>query len=340
MLQMFLTLLSENTSYNKKDLFIFPPLCLKLKIKRCNGGIFMEQIFTNSHVIAWLSYFADNTDVDLEHVKILDITRKNKNLIPTVEAHQSVLVFTEAGHEDIFYRMYNAGLGDCDVIYNEGSEPVGEIKKSKVAEMIDRGINASAGMLIMNANAKNTVKFGISNQSFATGSVKYVGSEIRSVILSKMQINEGKNLCIISGESIAIEAGILDGEGEIIAVEYNGNDRQTLMDNVDQFGLNNVRIIDHIDEKTMQGLPVPDLTMLVASASMEQEIQCMLKLNPEMEFVIYTLDFKMAAFIPQLFEKYGIKDMDMIQVTVSKMNPNNMFQSEPAPWIISGRAEK
>ena len=65
-----------------------------------------NQMFNNSHVLAWLEYFSDNTEVDLEHVKILDITRKNKNLIPTVEAHRSVLVFTEAGHPDIFYRMY------------------------------------------------------------------------------------------------------------------------------------------------------------------------------------------------------------------------------------------
>lgn len=298
----------------------------------------MEQIFTNSHVIAWLSYFADNTDIDLEHVKILDITRKNKNLIPTVEAHQSTLVFTEAGHADIFYRMYNAGLGDCEVIYNEGSEPTGQIKKSKVADMIDRGINASAGMIILNSNAKNTVKFGMSNQAFTNGSVKYVGSEIRSVILSKMQINEGKNLCIISGESIAIEAGILDGEGEIIAVEYNGNDRQTLMDNVDQFGLNNVKIIDHVDAKTMEGLPVPDLTMLVASASMEQEIECLLKINPEMEFVIYTLDFTVASKMPELCAKYGIKDPEIIQIAVSKLNSKHTFDQQPAPWIISGKA--
>ena len=298
----------------------------------------MEQIFTNSHVIAWLSYFAENTGVDLEHVKILDITRKNKNLIPTVEAHQSVLVFTEAGHPDIFYRMYNAGLGDCEVIYNEGSEPSGEIKKSKVSDMIDRGINASAGMLILNPKAKNTVKFGLSNESLANGSVKYVGSEIRSVILTKMQINEGKNLCIISGESIVIEAGLLDGEGSIIAVEYNGNDRQTLMDNVDQFGLNNVKIIDHVDKDTMKDLPVPDLTMLVASASMEQEMKCLLELNPNMEFVIYTLDFTVAAAMPEFCKKFGIKDPEIIQISVSKLNSKHTFDTQPAPWIITGRA--
>ena len=297
-----------------------------------------NHLFNNSHVLAWLEYFSENTDVDLEHVKILDITRKNKNLIPAVEAHQSVLVFTEAGHPDIFYRMYNAGLGECTVVYKEGSNPEGQIKRDKVSNMIDRGINASAGMLILNPSARSTIKFGMDNSAFANGSVRYVGSEIRSIILSKMQINEGKNICVISGESIAVEAAILDGEGEVIAVEYNANDRNTLEDNVTQFGLNNVTIIDHVDENTMQGLAVPDVTMLVASASMEQEMQCLLKLNPNMEFVIYTLDFVVAASMPELCKKLGIYDPEIIQVTVSKLTSKNTYNTQPAPWLITGKA--
>jgi precorrin-6Y C5,15-methyltransferase (decarboxylating) len=297
-----------------------------------------NHLFNNTHVLAWLSYFSENTDVDLEHVKILDITRKNKNLIPAVEAHQSVLVFTEAGHPDIFYRMFNAGLGECTVIYNEGSDPVGPIKRDKVSNMIDRGINASAGMLILNPNARSIIKFGMDNSVFANGSVRYVGSEIRSIILSKMQINEGKNICVISGESIAVEAAILDGEGEVIAVEYNANDRNTLEDNVSQFGLNNVRIIDHVDEESMKGLPVPDVTMLVASASMEQEMEYLLSLNPNMEFVVYTLDFVVAASMPKLCARLGIRDPEIIQVTVSKLTSKHTYNTQPAPWLITGKA--
>ena len=220
--------------------------------------------------------------------------------------------------------MYNAGLGECTVVYNEGSEPSGEIKRDKVANMIDRGINASAGMLVLNP--------------FASGSVKYVGSEIRSVILSKMQINEGKNICVISGESIAIEAAILDGEGDIIAVEYNSNDRNTLEDNVNQFGLNNVTIIDHVDEDTMKELAVPDVAMLVASASMEQEMECLLKINPNIEFVIYTLDFVVAASMPKICDKFGIKDPEIIQITVSKLTSKNTYNTQPAPWLITCKA--
>jgi precorrin-6Y C5,15-methyltransferase (decarboxylating) len=234
--------------------------------------------------------------------------------------------------------MYNAGLGECTVIYNEGSEPEGPIKQDIVANMIDRGINASAGMIILNPNARATMRFGIDNKTLAKGSVKYVGSEIRAIILSKMQIEEGKNICAISAESIVVEAGLLNGEGEIIAVEYNGNDRSALEENVEQFGLNNVAIIDHIDDEVLKGMPVPDVTMLVASASMEQEIDCLLRVNPNMEFVIYTLDFVLAASMIEKCKKFCISDPEIIQVGVSKVTSRHNVDVQPAPWIISFKA--
>ena len=63
-----------------------------------------KQVFTNEIILSWLQYYAGNTTIDLEHVKIIDITRKNKNVIPTVESHKTTLIFTNAGINDIFYR--------------------------------------------------------------------------------------------------------------------------------------------------------------------------------------------------------------------------------------------
>lgn len=297
-----------------------------------------KQMFGNAQILSWLQYFSDNTQVDLEKVKILDITRKNKNLIPTVESHDAVLVFTEAGHADIFYRMWSAGLGECDVWYNNGSEPSGPILHDKLRDMINRGINASAAMLILNPNARSTYKIGMQNTNFSRGSIHYVGSEIRAVILNKMHIAADDTVCIVSGESIAVESAIIAGEGTVIAVEYNQNDRRTMEENIEQFGLNNITIIDHVDDESMKGLPVPSLAFLVASASMEQEIECLLRLNPHMEFVIYTLDFRCAASLPEIFARYGIGETEVIQIAVSRLTGKHTFAAEPAPWLISGKA--
>lgn len=298
-----------------------------------------QQIFTNEVILSWLQYYAKNTTVDLEHVKMIDITKKNKNVIPTVESHRTTMVFSNAGIEDIFYRLWNAGLGECEVWYNEGSEPEGQILNSKVKDMINRGINASAGMLIINPDARNTAKIGIGNELFQKGSIHYVGSEIRAVILNKMMVDTHDDICVISGESIAIEAALIAEEGNIIAVEYNREDRETMEDNVQHFGLQNVMVIDHVDDKSISTCPVPSLVFMVASASMEQEISCLVKLNPKLRVVIYTLDFQVAAGAAEILGRYGIGDVQTIQVSVSRLSANHSFKQEPAPWIITGRGE-
>ena len=204
--------------------------------------------------------------------------------------------------------------------------------------MINRGINASAGMLVVNPNARTTYKIGMDNSNFSRGSIHYVGSEIRAVILNKLHIGLQDTVCIVSGESIAVEAGLIASEGTIIAVEYNRSDRETMEGNIQRFGLNNINIIDHVDDETMRGQPVHSLAFLVASASLEQEMECLLRLNPEIEFVIYTLDFGVVSKLPALFERLNIKDMEVVQIAVSRLNAKNLFQAEPAPWIVSGKA--
>lgn len=298
-----------------------------------------EQLFTNEVILSWLQYYAKNTTIDLEHVKIIDITKKNKNIIPTVESHKTTMVFTNAGIDDIFYRLWNAGLGECDVWYNDGSEPEGQIYNKKVKDMIDRGIHASAGMLIINPNARNTAKIGIGNDLFQKGSIQYVGSEIRAIILNKMMVDTADDICVIGGESIAIEAALLAPEGKVIAVEYNGADRDTMEDNVNHFGLHNVIIIDHVDEESMKNCPIPSLVFMVASASMDQELAYLKKINPQINVVIYTLDFQVAAGARKTLEKIGIIDVETIQVAVSRLGSNNSFKQQPAPWIITGKGE-
>lgn len=298
-----------------------------------------EQIFTNDVILSWLQYYAKNTPIDLEHVKIIDITKKNKNVIPTVEAHKTTLIFTNAGINDIFYRLWNAGLGECDVWYNEGSDPSGQILNKKVRDMIDRGINASAGMLIINPNARNTAKIGLNNEIFERGSIHYVNSEIRAIILNKLMVAPQDDICVIGGESIAIEAALIAAEGSVTAVEYSKSDRATLEDNVAHFDLHNVRIVDHVDAESMKDCPVFSTAFLVASASTDQELAYLTSLNPNISVVIYTLDFKVAATLPDTLNSFGINDVETIQLSVNKLASNHTFKPEPTTWIITGRAQ-
>ena len=50
-------------------------------------------------------------------------------------------------------------------------------------------------------------------------------------------------------------------------MEYNKDDRATMEENIDHFGLHNIQVIDHVDEETMKDCPVPSLVFMVASAA-------------------------------------------------------------------------
>ena len=297
-------------------------------------------IFTNEVILSWLEYFSRNVDINMAKLKILDITGKNKNLIPAIMCNRAVLVFTDAGHPDIFYNMWNAELGDCDIWYNEGSQPSGEVKHDKLSDMINRGINASAAMLIMNPSAETNYQVGIENSRFSCGSVHYVCREVRAVIMNTLNLCDRDNICIISGESIAVESAMIVAEGSVIAVEYDDRDRSTMKENVEKFGLSNVTIVHSLENGALEKLPVPNKAFIVASKLLDGEIKSLLAVNPKMEFVIYTLDFELLAAIPALFRENGLERTEAIHIEVSRVNSKNMTEPFPAPWIISGRGAK
>ncbi|MFZ3129819.1 MAG: precorrin-6B methylase [Desulfosporosinus sp.] len=294
-------------------------------------------VFTNEIMLSWLQYFSRNVEINLAKLKMLDITGKNKNLIPIVMSNREVLVFTDAGHPDIFYGMWNAELGDCDIWYNEGSDPSGEIKHDKLSDMINRGINASAAMLILNPQAATNYQIGIENSRFSYGSVHYVCREVRAVIMNKLNLGDQDNICIISGESIAVESAIIAAEGRVIAVEYDRRDRDTMKENVAIFGLSNVTIVESLKYGIPDKLPIPDVAFIVASPRIGNEIKSLLAINPDMDFVIYTLDFEILTSLPALFRENGLERTEAIHIKVSRVNSKNMTEPFPAPWLISAK---
>lgn len=297
-------------------------------------------VFTNDRMLAWLKYFSDKTELNVETTKLMDVSVKNKNVIPAVEANRCVLVFADAKYPSLFYDMWNAGLGACDVWLKDGVDPEGETASCKVSDLIDRSIDGPCVMLIVNEQADGAYRIGLQNKRFTKGSVRYVAHEIRAAMVSMLEVRAHDTICIISGESIAVEAAMIASEGTIIAVEYNDGDRASMEENVSKFGLNNVQIIPDMEPETLRTVPVPATAFIVAAANLENEIQALLALNPDMRFMIYTLELNVLAEIPALFEKYQIHDMEVLQITVSKLRKNGMFETKPVPWIISGSAGK
>ena len=174
------------------------------------------------------------------------------------------------------------------------------------------------------------------NDMFSKGPIKYVGNEIRAVIMSKLAVGSQDTICLVDAESIAIEAAFVAVDGTIICVENDKGAKETMEDNVKHFGVHNVKIIPNLDQECMDIIPEPRLSFIVANKHLEEDIARLIKKNPRMQFVIYTLELDILAGIKALFEKYGIGNMEVMQIAVSKTDKNSVFVTQPSPWLITG----
>lgn len=297
------------------------------------------KVYNNGEMLAWVGNFADRMGVSPEKIKMLNICGKKKNVLPTIETHKRVMIFADESQPDLFYELWEGGYGDYDMWIGRGSQDNDDVETCKVKEFMDKKITEPLVIFIINENTREASHFGIRNEYFSKGSVNYVGHEIRAVIMNMLSCDVGDTICIVSGESIVIEAAIEASEGTIIAVEPDARDMRSLQDNVTKFGVNNVEIIPNITKENMDNLPVPRLAFIVASPRLENEIKVLLGKNPKMQFIIYTLELDMVVSIKNIFEKYNIENTGVLQIAVSKSDKRSVMVAQPSPWMISGEAK-
>ena len=296
-------------------------------------------MYDNKNMLSWLGYFSDMMNVSPEKIKMLNICGKNKNVVPTIDTHKRVLIFADGSHEDLLYTLWEKGFGEYDVWFACGETPGGEVCHDKIEKMLNKKITGPSVLFIMNEKTRESVRYGIANDYFTAGAVHYVGKEIRAVIMSLLDVDTHDTILALQAESIVIEAAIVASEGNIIAVEPDEGSRRSMEENVDKFGVHNVQIIPDMSEDSLGSIPVPRLAFIVANHYLESDMERLLKINPDMKFVIYTLDLGVLAQTKLIFDKLGLKNMEAIQISVSKTNKDNMFVAQPSPWLITGSKE-
>ena len=211
------------------------------------------------------------------------------------------------------------------------------MKHCKVSDLMDDGISGPTVIFIVNENTRESMIFGMKNDNFSMGTVKYVGHEIRSVIMNKLELDVSDVALMVNSESIAIESSMVAYEGVIIADERDAGSYRTMEENVDKFGVHNIEIISDLKEETLKNLPTPRIAFIVATKEhIEDDIISLLAINPNIKLMFYTLELDILSDIKYILEKHGINVTEVMQITVSKTDKNSIFVAQPSPWIITG----
>lgn len=301
------------------------------------GKILKSEVeFSTSQMLKWMEYVADMQGVTPEKIKLLNTCGKRRNILATIATHKRILIFADETHANMLYKCWEAGYGDYEMYFGKGYEPA-EMKHCKVSDMMDEGIAGPTVIFIVNENTRESMIFGMKNENFYSGSVKYVGHEIRSVIMNKLELDVSDTALIVSGESIVIEASMVAYEGVIIAAERDDGSLRSMEENVSKFGVHNVEIISDFKEETLKALPTPRIAFIVATKEdIENDIISLLNINPDIKFIVYTLELDILADIKYIMKKHGVTVTEVMQISVSKTDKNSVFVAQPSPWMVTG----
>ncbi len=292
--------------------------------------------FSTSQMLKWMEYVADMKGVSPEKIKLLNTCGKRRNVLATIATHKMILIFADDTKANMLYKCWEAGYGDYEMYYGIGYEP-SEMKHCKVSDLMDDPISGPTVIFIVNENTRESMIFGMKNENFSMGTVKYVGHEIRSVIMNKLELDVSDVALMVNSESIVIEASMVAYEGVIIADERDAGSFRTMEENADKFGVHNVEIISDLKEGTLKNLPTPRISFIVADReNMENDIVSLLKINQNMKFMFYTLELDVLSDIKYILEKHGIAVTEVMQITVAKTDKDSVFVSQPSPWIVTG----
>ena len=198
--------------------------------------------------ISSLSYLCAKTNTDMAKVKILSFHGKDELLYHNIDSNEYTFIITSKGEgaKEICKKLINFGFFDLDVTIGENLSYENErITTAKPNEFLDMDISDLNCMIIYNPDSEKSISFGLPDEAFIRDKVPITKSEVRAVILSKLDISSD-SICYDIGAgsgSVSIEMSRLAYEGKVYAVEKNPVAVELIKKNIHNFNAENVELI-------------------------------------------------------------------------------------------------
>ena len=167
-------------------------------------------------------------------------------------------------------------------------------------------------------------------------------SEIRAVSLAKLQLRPGQVLWDLGAGSgsISIEASLLVGDGQVIAVEKNKKRIKQIQSNIEQFQITNMDVIQAKLPDGLADLPSPDRIFIGGGGRDLKEIIKAADhfLTGNGIVVVNTVLLPNVFAAAETLEMLGfITSMVQVQVSHShKMPWAARLEAQNPVWIVSG----
>ena len=294
--------------------------------------------------ISSLSYICAKTNIDISKVKILSFHGKDELLYHNIDSNEYTFIITSKGEgaKEICRKLIIFGFFDLDVTIGENLSYDDErITTAKPGDFLDMDISDLNCMIIYNPDSEKAISFGLPDEAFIRDKVPITKSEVRAVILSKLDISSD-SICYDIGAgsgSVSIEMAGLAYEGKVYAVEKNPLAIELIKKNIHNFNAENVELIFAKAPEGLEHILEADKIFIGGSGGELNTVMEMIfasKKHPTI--VISAITLETVAQISDILKKakeYGY-DTEVTAINVSKskeVGPYNMMIAQNMVFI-------
>ncbi len=294
--------------------------------------------------ISSLSYLCAKSNTDISKVKILSFHGKEELLYHNIDSNEFTFIITSKGEgvKEICRKLISFGFFELDIILGENLSYDNErITIGTASDLLGMDISDLNCMIISNPDADKSIGFGLSDEVFARDKVPITKSEVRAIIMSKLDIHPD-SICYDIGAgsgSVTIEMSRLAYEGKVYAIEKNPLAVELIKKNIHNFCAENIELIH---AKAPDGLDnILDADKIFIGGSGGELISMMemiftSKKNPTIVISAITMEtIAQITDIVKLAKEKGY-DTEITAVNVSKskeVGPYNMMMAQNMVFI-------
>ena len=295
--------------------------------------------------ISSLQYFSAKIKKPWQNMKFVSLHGTDGNIVRNVCRNEYCffLLGGDITPADICKRLIEYGREKIRVYIGENLGYDNEkLHSGCAADFADIKCEKLCVMVTEKPYPEQSVPFGINDNEFIRGNVPMTKSEIRSTIISKLNI--GKNdVCWDIGcgtGSVSVEMALQCFDGKVYAVDKNAAAVSLTKENARKFGCDNIIISVGNAPEILCKLPAPDKVFIGGSCGKIREILCTAyEKNRKAEVVITAVSLETLNEAAAAFYEFGIDCPEIVQLAATrtkKIGNHTMLSAENPIFIIKG----
>lgn len=291
--------------------------------------------------VSSVSYLSSKIGVSWNDSKILSIHGRECNYISAIDRNSKVFLLTGGNIKEVCQNLIYFNL-DVNIIIGENlSQNDEKISMGKPKNFINRDFSTLSIMYIENPNAKDITRIGIPDSEFIRGKVPMTKSEVRTVSISKCNI-EDASICWDIGAgtgSISVEMAFLCSSGMVYSVEKKHDGVELIKENCKKFRVSNIEILEGNAEDIVQDLPTPNIVFIGGSGGeLSKILNVAFEKNPSVRVVLNCVTLETLNQIMEYLKLVNIEDYEITQIGITRTNKiskYNMLKAENPIFVVS-----